>query len=82
LPLLDYLAAHSPQAYPIDVAAKAAVAKIKSANADILDKPIPAAEPQPSVENLPRPAQPPELPTEDLPRPSDGLFTDGTDRTD
>ena len=64
-------------------AAQEAVKKIEAANADILDKPIPAVEPQPSLENLPIPAKEPELPTEDLPRPSEeGLFTDDTDCTD
>ncbi len=59
------------------LAANEAVRKIKTANADILDKPIPAAEPLPSAENLPIPAEEPKWQTEDLPRPAEGDAVDG-----
>jgi HEAT repeat protein len=55
----------------VRIAAQEAIKKIESGNADILDKPIPAAEPQPSVERLPIPAKEPEFPTENLPRPAE-----------
>lgn len=71
LPILRPLVEMGVTGIPTHIAAQEAVKKIESANADILDKPIPAAEPQPSSESLPIPAKEPKLSSEDLPRPAD-----------